>query len=360
MAIRLLLQFLSLWKIHAQSKPGRFDDLKVRILEDEVSPFSFWQTIYLNPSLHVKDEIAHIIAHEQVHIKQWHTLDILLSEICLVVYWFNPGVWLMKKAVRENIEFITDAKILKKGVDKKSYQYSLLQVGTLQPSLSLVNNFNLSDLKKRIMMMNSKRSNSLMLTRYLFAIPILVVTLAFTIDKKAVKETLTPLEDVVVEFFPKQNKPVNLGTVKAIKVKINRKNKLAGGTQIRSRVLVFKRSDTVPGAAVNSAQITALENSLSTMTSGKISNLKIISADKVRKINVLGAFMLKDSTSRGDFPGKGTIIISNKGNSNAITTYMINGKEASAEDLKQLSTTRIASLKVNKVTGVIEIITKDQ
>jgi len=96
------------------------------------------------------------------------------------------------------------------------------------------------------------------------------------------------------------------------------------------------------------------------MTSGKISNLKIISADKVRKINVLGAFMLKDSTSRGDFPGKGTIIISNKGNSNAITTYMINGKEASAEDLKQLSTTRIASLKVNKVTGVIEIITKDQ
>jgi len=360
MAIRLLLQFVSLWKIHAQSKPGRFDDLKVRILEDEVSPFSFWQTIYLNPSLHVKDEIAHIIAHEQVHIKQWHTLDILLSEICLVVYWFNPGVWLMKKAVRENIEFITDAKILKKGVDKKSYQYSLLQVGTLQASLSLVNNFNLSDLKKRIMMMNSKRSNSLMLTRYLFAIPILVVTLAFTIDKKAVKETLTPLEDVVVEFFPKQNKPMNLGTVKAIKVKINRENKLSGGRQIRSRVLVFKRSDTVPGAAVNSAQITALENSLSTMTSGKISNLKIISADKVRKINVLGAFMLKDSTSRGDFPGKGTIIISNKGNSNAITTYMINGKEASAEDLKQISTTRIASLKVNKVTGVIEIITKDQ
>jgi hypothetical protein len=210
------------------------------------------------------------------------------------------------------------------------------------------------------MMMNSKRSNSLMLTRYLFAIPILVVTLAFTIDKKAVKETLTPLEDVVVEFFPKQNKPMNLGTVKAIKVKINRENKLSGGRQIRSRVLVFKRSDTVPGAAVNSAQITALENSLSTMTSGKISNLQIISADKVRKINVLGAFMLKDSTSRGDFPGKGTIIISNKGNSNAITTYMINGKEASAEDLKQISTTRIASLKVNKVTGVIEIITKDQ
>jgi hypothetical protein len=359
MAIRLLLQFVSLWKIHTQSKPGRFDNLKVRILEDEVSPFSFWQTIYLNPELHVKDDIANIIAHEQVHIKQWHTIDILLSEICLVIYWFNPGVWLMKKAIRENIEFITDAKILRKGVDKKSYQYSLLQVGTLQPSLSLVNNFNLSDLKKRIMMMNSKRSNSLMLTRYLFAIPVLMITLAFTINKKAVKETMKPLENVIVEFLPKQSKPVDLSIVKAIKVKIKRKDKFAGGTENRNRVLIFERSIAGSDSSATSADTIPLANGISAQNSVKITNLRIISADRVRKINVLGNFMLKDSTAKGKFPNKGTIIISNKGNSNAFTTYLINGKEASAEELSQLSTSRIASLKVNKLTGAIEITTKN-
>jgi hypothetical protein len=359
MAIRLIFQFVSLWKIHAQSKPGKFDNLKVRILEDEVSPFSFWQTIYLNPGLHVKDDIANIIAHEQVHIKQWHTLDILLSEICLVVYWFNPGVWLMKKAVRENIEFITDAKILNEGVDKKSYQYSLLQVGTLQPSLSLVNNFNLSDLRKRIVMMNTKRSNSLMLTRYLVAIPVLVLTLAFTINKKVVKETLTPLEEVVVEFLPKQNKPLNLSVVKAIKVKINSKDKYAVGSQKRNNVLIFERSNAGSDSSATSPDTIPLANRISAQNSIKITNLKIITANKVRKINVLGPFMLKDSTDKGKLPGKGTIIISNKANSNAPTTYLINGKEASAEDLKQLSASRIVSLKVNKVTGSIEITTKD-
>jgi bla regulator protein BlaR1 len=66
--------------------------------------------------------------HEQVHVNQWHTIDILLAELSSIFYWFNPGIWLMKKAVRENIEFITDRKILNKGIDSKTYQYSLVSV----------------------------------------------------------------------------------------------------------------------------------------------------------------------------------------------------------------------------------------
>ncbi|QNR86884.1 M56 family metallopeptidase [Pedobacter riviphilus] len=203
MAMRLLVQFFSLYKMHQKSSPDQLNDYKVRILNDEVSPFSFWQTIYINPRLHKKQDLDNILEHERVHVEEWHTLDIILAEICVVFYWFNPGVWLMKKAVRENIEFITDAKILKKGIDKKAYQYSLLDVGTLQPSVAIVNNFNLSDLKKRIKMMNAKRSSKVNLTRYLFVLPVLLcITLAFTIDKKAMQKSLVPLSKMVVNVMP--------------------------------------------------------------------------------------------------------------------------------------------------------------
>lgn len=203
MAARLIIQFVSLYRMHQKSKPGSVANYNVRILEEPVSPFSFWQTVYINPQLHKEKELATILAHENIHVKEWHSLDIILAELSVVFYWFNPGVWLMKKAVKENLEFITDEKILKRGMDKKTYQYSLLDVGSLTPSVAIVNNFNLSDLKKRIQMMNVKRSSRLTLSRYLFVLPVLLLTtLAFTVSKKdikAIKKHLKPLENVLVQ-----------------------------------------------------------------------------------------------------------------------------------------------------------------
>jgi len=222
MTLRLMVQFISLYRMHQQSSPDKINQYPVRILADEVSPFSFWQTIYINPGLHKQEDLPNILAHEEVHVAQWHTIDIILAEICVVFYWFNPGVWLMKKAVRENIEFITDARILRKGIDKKAYQYSLLDVGTLQPSVAIVNNFNLSDLKKRIKMMNAKRSSKVNLTRYMFALPVLMcLTLAFTIDKRAVHKSLVPLTKMVDNFMPNKDRE----TIVQAKSSIGSRNK---------------------------------------------------------------------------------------------------------------------------------------
>lgn len=200
MSIRLILQFVSLYLMHRKSTPGDIHNYPVRILNDAVSPFSFWQTVYLNPDLHEERELKTILAHEQIHVKEWHSLDILLAELSVVFYWFNPGVWLMKKAVKENLEFITDQKILNKGIDRKTYQYSLLDVGNLTPAVEIVNNFNLSDLKKRIKMMNVKRSSRLTLSRYLLVTPILLAsTLAFTVSKKDIKKHLMPIRQVLID-----------------------------------------------------------------------------------------------------------------------------------------------------------------
>lgn len=184
MAIRLSLQFFSLYRLHKRSRPGFISRIPVRLLQEPLSPFSFWQHIYINPQQHDKEELQTILAHERVHVKQWHTLDILLAEFSLVFYWFNPGVWLMRKAVKENLEFITDAKIIRKGIDKKAYQYSLIGVSQFAAPAPLANSFNLSDIRKRIKMMNSRPSSRIALSRYFLLLPLLLLAaLAFTVSR---------------------------------------------------------------------------------------------------------------------------------------------------------------------------------
>ncbi|RZK59698.1 MAG: hypothetical protein EOO91_04280 [Pedobacter sp.] len=222
MAFRLIVQFVSLYRMHKKSAPGSVANFEVRILNEPVSPFSFWQTVYINPSLHRERELQTILEHEQIHVKEWHSLDIILAELSVVFYWFNPGVWLMKKAVKENLEFITDEKILKKGVDKKAYQYSLLDVGNLMPAVEIVNNFNLSDLKKRIKMMNAKRSSKLTLSRYMLVLPVLLLTtLAFTVSKKDIKKHFAPIKQALItaRIIQKDETPAAVVKEKTVKRK---------------------------------------------------------------------------------------------------------------------------------------------
>jgi len=133
-------------------------------------------------------------------------LDILLFEMILVCCWYNPFVWFMRRAIRQNLEFLTDQQVLNKGIDKQTYQYSLLNVSKKGTSIGLSNQFNFKLLKRRIMMMNKKRSSKIELSKYAFLLPIFLLTgAAFTVSKaegsiegvveKANETTLLKLDD---------------------------------------------------------------------------------------------------------------------------------------------------------------------
>jgi hypothetical protein len=149
LAIRFIAQLVALYRLHKQSTPMHLHQYFVRAISGDVNPFSFWKSIYINPDNHEPNELKAILAHEQVHVNQWHTVDIILGELSAIFYWFNPGVWLMKRAIRENIEFITDQKILQAGSDPKTYQYSLLNVSLQGGRSGIVNHFNTSTIKKK-------------------------------------------------------------------------------------------------------------------------------------------------------------------------------------------------------------------
>lgn len=202
LAARFAMQLLSLYKLHRQSKPVQLHQYFIRIISGDVNPFSFWRSIYINPDNHQPEELKAILAHEQVHVSEWHTIDILLGEISTIFYWFNPGVWLMKRAIRENIEFITDQKILQSGSDPKAYQYSLLNVTFNGSHNAIVNHFNTSTIKKRIMMMNTKRSSPVNITRYALLVPAVVaLVLVFSVSKAEFKKQVTKSNAAIAEAF---------------------------------------------------------------------------------------------------------------------------------------------------------------
>src|SRR3546814_20755908 len=91
--------------------------------------------------LHSAEEQRAIIAHEKVHAKEWHTADILAGELNRIFYWFNPGAWLMITAIRENLEFITDRRVISDGTDAKTYQYSLVKARGIRYAYALENTF---------------------------------------------------------------------------------------------------------------------------------------------------------------------------------------------------------------------------
>ncbi|NGM72684.1 M56 family metallopeptidase [Sphingobacterium sp. SGL-16] len=182
--LKFLVQLFSLLRIHLNSKDATWHSYLFRNVLFPVVPFSFFNKIYIHKEQHREIELQDIFAHEIVHVRGHHTVDILLFEIILVFCWYNPFVWLMRNAVRQNLEFLTDQQVLNKGVDKQNYQYSLLHVTKQGAAVGISNQFNFKTLKKRIMMMNKKRSSKLELSKYAFLLPILLIAGAsFTISK---------------------------------------------------------------------------------------------------------------------------------------------------------------------------------
>lgn len=200
---RLAVRLFSLWQIHRSSFPARWQYFHFRRVMQRISHFSFWKNIYVHVEGHQDHELVEIFNHEQVHVEQLHTVDTLIAEFYSVLCWFNPAAWLMRYAVRENLEFITDRRVLGTGVDKRAYQYSLLHLSTggqasgdasgwsLGTSLAapeqLVSHFNLKHLKTRIMMMNKKQSSAAHLGKYVLAVPmIMLLALVLTVSRAVV------------------------------------------------------------------------------------------------------------------------------------------------------------------------------
>ena len=182
LSVRLIVQAISLYLIILRTPEKTVNGIRIKCMKDKSGPFSFFNWIFLNPDNVKEEEMSEILTHEMAHVRQKHSIDVIISELVNICCWINPFAWLMKREVRLNLEFLADRKVMDAGFATKSYQYHLLGL-TYNHKYGLSNNFNFSHLKQRIIMMNKKKTNGAGHIKYaLFAIPAFALLLAGNIS----------------------------------------------------------------------------------------------------------------------------------------------------------------------------------
>ena len=179
LSLRLVWQLFSIIRLAVISRKQEVEGITVHLLKGEGSPFSFFRWVFMYPSTLEGRQLHEVMVHECTHVSGHHSLDTLFSELFSIACWFNPFAWLMKQEVRMNLEYLADESVLSDGNARKSYQYHLLGLAYRQPneSTKIANNFNLLPLKKRIKMMNKRRTSEIGKAKYLLFAPLAGVLL---------------------------------------------------------------------------------------------------------------------------------------------------------------------------------------
>ena len=195
---RFIIRYISFIRIRHRSELISDEGIKIYQVNKEIIPFSFGNAVFINRNQHSEEELQEIVRHEFVHVRQNHTIDIIWAELLCILNWYNPFAWLLKRSIRQNLEFIADNKVIENGINKKEYQYLLLKViGNSQ--FCIATQFNFSSLKKRIAMMNKTKSAKLQVGRFLFLFPVLaIILLAFR--KSFTDSTNAKINSPVVVF----------------------------------------------------------------------------------------------------------------------------------------------------------------
>jgi TonB family protein len=171
-SIRFLYQIGQLVVLVRQFGITRSQGMLMVFTNKNFSPFSFFNLIFISGEDVDAEESGKIIAHERIHIRQWHSLDLVLLEFITILQWFNPFVWGYRHAIKTLHEYLADEGVLHGGVDVKVYSALLFEQSTGIQINDLANNFSKSLLKRRFTMMTKKRTTQFARAKLLFALPL--------------------------------------------------------------------------------------------------------------------------------------------------------------------------------------------
>ena len=137
----------------------------------DYSPFS-WMRYIIVSEHDLRENYAMILAHERAHIRLGHSWDLLFTQLCAILQWFNPAAWLLKRELEAIHEYEADSATLHKGFDARQYQLRLFEAATGVKYSSFTNNFINCSTKKRIIMMMKKQTSPWARMKALFVLPV--------------------------------------------------------------------------------------------------------------------------------------------------------------------------------------------
>ena len=196
-SIKFFIEIASLIRLirtHTLRKMGAYYFVETT---KNTSPFSFFNIIIYNKNQFSENELLLIINHEKAHAAQWHSVDTILTHLLVICLWFNPFVWLYKKAVQQNLEFLADRFALEFAENKKQYQITLLKTCYTNYCPEITNNFYNSLIKKRIIMLQKNQYQNKKQWKFALLVPVLVAFIAvFNTKTIAQEKKLLKIENV--------------------------------------------------------------------------------------------------------------------------------------------------------------------
>ena len=169
--IRILHNLYNILRLYRKGRKIPGDRFRLVLHSERYPPFSFFRYIFISQRHYSENEMEDILEHEKTHIRQMHTVDLILAELLILLQWFNPMVWLYKKLITENHEFLADEAVLDRGFSPETYRLRIVAELFGIRSMPIVHNFNQSITKKRLKMMEKSKSTAASRLKLLLVMP---------------------------------------------------------------------------------------------------------------------------------------------------------------------------------------------
>ena len=359
--------------------PGRVENVRLVVHNRDIAPFSWMRYIVLSRK-DLEENGREILIHELAHIRNHHSWDLLLADLCIFVQWFNPAAWLLKQELQTIHEYEADDTVLREGVDAKKYQMLLIKKAVGTRLYSMANSFNHSSLKKRITMMLKEKSSPWARVKYLYVLPLaaLAVSAFARPEVSAVADELSSakVNDLVASMKTNQLETASFAvkdTLTPVFEVVERMPQFPGG--VAAQVEYFKKNLRYPAEAKKAGTQGRVVVQFFVNKDGSISNVKVLrgvdpalDAEAVRLVNSMpkwkpGMQKGKAVTVKYTVPvlfkldavdekvAQKNLTLIMKGTSAADyadVLILVDGREVTPEILRALNPSRIQSISVLK------------
>ena len=224
--IRYIIGINQIWKIIASSEKQFISNSEKQfisnnavlcITDKNISPFSWWTYIVISRKDYTQDNSQTILSHEKAHIHMNHSMDMILFDLFTIFFWFNPFSWLLKREIQTVHEYMADEQVLNNGIDAKQYQYLLIRKSVGEHKFALANNFRERNLHKRITMMTKTKTSKRMKWNYVFALPVLFLSITALSAPKLNAKVVASDPPVKIEIVGHNNDTTTIETDPQIK-----------------------------------------------------------------------------------------------------------------------------------------------
>lgn len=366
--IRMILAYTQAIRIIGRSERSKFYELVLALTTQAVAPFSMFKWLVIPKNTTNQPDFENIVQHESIHSRQFHSVDLLLAEIITAFQWFNPFVWMMKRAIIENHEYIVDKTLLTNGVDAREYQYSLLSYVTAgSGQLAVANHFNVNLLKKRISMMNRNKSPQWHALKNGIILLSLTIVVAFsaTFETKVIAQSSGNEPMIIINGKKSDNRTlqsINPDKIKQVNVMKGSAATEKYGKDAKNGVVEVQADSLAVSSATNmdkirvtgyKSEIREIGNSDSQggkkkemVANGKTDAHDLVEGIQVRTVRSDSAAMKygQENKNNGFYYVPSSEKLSDQGK----PLILINGKVASQEDLQLLNPQSILSIEVLK------------